>query len=253
MSLEISQLSACLGDAQVLSNVTLDVAENGLTGLIGPNGAGKSTLFAVVSGLLKPTSGRVRLGDVPLDGRDAVARAHLGLVRTFQVPREFRGLSVRDNLMAAAPDQPGEHLLQLLTQRARIRSRESEIRDKADETISFLKLDAMADVLAGQLSGGQKKLLELGRVMMLRPKLVLLDEPFAGVNAVLIGEIVERIRALHARGIGFFIIEHDLGALSDLVETMHVLDHGCLLASGPPGAVLADLRVREAYLGGVPA
>jgi branched-chain amino acid transport system ATP-binding protein len=172
------------------------------------------------------------------------------MVRTFQVPREFRHLTVRENLYVAARDQPGEHLLNLLVRRTKVREREREICKQAEDILGFLKLDKVADVPSGRLSGGQKKLLELGRVLMLEPRLILLDEPFAGVNAVLIGEIVDRIKELHQKGIGFLIIEHDLEALRDLVTEMHVLDRGALIASGSPNAVLADSRVREAYLGG---
>jgi len=177
-------------------------------------------------------------------------RARAGMVRTFQVPREFRHMTVRENLYAAAPDQPGEHLINLLIRSAKVNLREREVRQQGEEVLDFLKLRKVADVPSGQLSGGQKKLLELGRVLMLKPKMILLDEPFAGVNAVLIAEIVDRIRELHAGGVGFLIIEHDLEAISDLVDEMHVLNRGMLLASGAPQAVLDDARVREAYLGG---
>jgi branched-chain amino acid transport system ATP-binding protein len=250
MTLEIRDISASLGGARILKQVAFNVPQHALTGLIGPNGAGKSTLFSVISGFLAPTSGDIRLNGRSLEGCGAAERARAGMVRTFQVPREFRHMTVRENLYAAAPDQPGEHLFNLVIRGASVRKREREIRSQAEEVLAFLRLGGVAGVPSGQLSGGQKKLLELGRILMLQPRLILLDEPFAGVNAVLIGELVERIRELHRRGIGFLIIEHDLGALSELVEQMHVLDQGRLLASGAPHAVLADARVREAYLGG---
>ncbi len=250
-ALSLRGVSASLGDTQILKDISLDVPQAGITGLIGPNGAGKSTLFGAISGFVAQTNGHIYLGGQALDGHDAAERARMGMVRTFQVPREFRHMTVRENLLVAAPAQPGERLFNLLARRSQVRAREVEVRQLADAVIAFLKLGAVADVPSGQLSGGQKKLLELGRVMMIEPRLILLDEPFAGVNAVLIEEIVGRIRELHARGIGFFIIEHDLEALSDLVDEIHVLDHGSLLASGAPRAVLSDPRVREAYLGGV--
>jgi branched-chain amino acid transport system ATP-binding protein len=250
MSLDISNVSASLGGVGVLKGITLRVPEDQVTGLIGPNGAGKSTLFAVISGFLTPTEGQIKLSGRSLEGLGPADRARLGMVRTFQVPREFRHMTVRENLCVAAPDQPGEHLINLLARRAAVQARESEVRDDAEAVLEFLRLGPVADTLAGQLSGGQRKLLELGRVMMLRPRLVLLDEPFAGVNAVLIAEITDRIRDLHRRGVGFLIIEHDLEALSDLVGEMHVLDRGSFLASGRPHAVLADPLVRDAYLGG---
>jgi branched-chain amino acid transport system ATP-binding protein len=182
-----------------------------------------------------------------------VDRARAGMVRTFQVPREFRHLTVRENLWAAAPEQPGERLINLLIRRTRVFERERDIRSQAEGVLDFLRLGKVADVPAGRLSGGQKKLLELGRVLMLEPKIVLLDEPFAGVNAVLIAELIDRIKELHKNGIGFLIIEHDLEALRGLVTEMHVLDRGSLIASGSPETVLSDARVTEAYLGGSPS
>jgi branched-chain amino acid transport system ATP-binding protein len=250
MTLDISHISASLGGVEILRDIAFSVPTDGITGLIGPNGAGKSTLFSVISGFLAQSSGHVRLGGRSLDRSGAAERARAGMVRTFQVPREFRHMTVRENLYAAAPDQPGEHLVNLLLRRGKVHSRERAVRAQAEGVLDFLELSKVADVPSGQLSGGQKKLLELGRVMMLEPKLILLDEPFAGVNAVLIGEIMARIRELHRGGTGFLIIEHDLEALSGLVEEMHVLNDGTLLASGPPQTVLTDAKVREAYLGG---
>jgi branched-chain amino acid transport system ATP-binding protein len=250
MTLDMRNIGLTLGGLEILKDIELSVPEQGLTGLIGPNGAGKSTLFSVISGFFAPTSGHIEFGGRRLDSSGPIARARAGMVRTFQVPREFRHLTVRENLHVAAPDQPGEHLANLLLRRGRVVAREDSIRAQADEVIDFLRLRPVADVPAGRLSGGQKKLLELGRVMMLKPRMILLDEPFAGVNAVLVVEIVDRIRELHARGLGFLIIEHDLDALSDLVDTIHVLDHGAVLASGPVDAVLNDPAVRDAYLGG---
>jgi len=250
MTLEIGHISASLGGVEILKDIAFSVPEDGITGLIGPNGAGKSTLFSVISGFLRQSSGQIRLGGRTLDGAGAAERARAGMVRTFQVPREFRHMTVRENLYAAAPDQPGEHLINLFLRRARVLAREREVREQAEAVLDFLKLGGVADLPSGQLSGGQKKLLELGRVMMLGPRIILLDEPFAGVNALLIADIMDRVRELHRRGIGFLIIEHDLEALSDLVDDMHVLDQGSLLASGPPQMVLTDPRVRDAYLGG---
>ena len=173
------------------------------------------------------------------------------MVRTFQVPREFRHLTVRENLMAAAPNQTGESLLGLFFRPGRVREEEGAIAARVNQTIRFLKLGAVADQPSGKLSGGQKKLLELGRALMVEPRLILLDEPFAGVNPVLIGEIMERITELNTRGIGFIIIEHDLEALTRLVPQLAVMDRGKVLAQGAPQAVLDDPLVREAYLGGV--
>lgn len=250
MTLAIQGLSHRFGGFRALDGVSLAVPGGSLVGLIGPNGAGKSTLFSAVTGFLKPSSGTVTLDGVPLDGLSPMARARRGMVRTFQVPREYAHLTVRENLMAAAPGQTGEGLVGLFLRPGAVRREEEALRARADETIAFLRMARVADAPAGSLSGGQRKLLELGRALMLEPRLLLLDEPFAGVNPVLIQELSDRVRELNARGIGFLVIEHDLNALTRLVETLFVMDQGRMIASGSPDAVMANPAVREAYLGG---
>ncbi len=250
MRLELRDISVRFGGFRAVDGVSLAIEPGTLTGIIGPNGAGKSTLFSMVTGFLQHGEGTVLLGDAELSRDAPFDRARRGMVRTFQVPREFAHLTVRENLMAAAPGQSGENLIDLFFRPGKVRAEEEAIRRKAEETIDFLKLRAVADASAGRLSGGQKKLLELGRVLMTKPKLILLDEPFAGVNPVLIEELSGHIRALNRRGIGFVIIEHDLSALSRLVSVLHVMDQGRLMASGTPAEVLARKDVREAYLGG---
>lgn len=250
MRLELRDISVRFGGFRAVDGVSLAIEPGTLTGIIGPNGAGKSTLFSMVTGFLQNGEGTVLLGDAELSRDAPFDRARRGMVRTFQVPREFAHLTVRENLMAAAPGQSGENLIDLFFRPGKVRAEEEAIRREAEETIDFLKLRAVADSSAGRLSGGQKKLLELGRVLMTKPKLILLDEPFAGVNPVLIEELSGHIRALNRRGIGFVIIEHDLSALSRLVSVLHVMDQGRLMASGTPAEVLARKDVREAYLGG---
>ncbi len=244
-------MSKRFGGYLAIDEVSVEVPAGALYGLIGPNGAGKSTLFAVISGFEKPDHGTLRFADTELSRLPVPARVRLGLGRTFQVPREFPHLTVRQNLMVAAPDQPGEALLPLFLRPAVWRRAEADAMRRADELLTFLRLEAVADLPAGRLSGGQKKLLELGRVLMLKPKLVLLDEPFAGVNPTMVEEISTRIRELHRRGIGFFVIEHNLQALRDLAERIYVMDRGRIIAFGPGREVLADPAVREAYMGGV--
>jgi branched-chain amino acid transport system ATP-binding protein len=234
-----------------LDHVSIEMAERDLVGLIGPNGAGKSTLFAVVSGFEPASAGRVVFYDEDITHLLPPARARRGLVRTFQVPREFTHLSVRDNLAVAASRQVGERLVNVFLRAGEIRRQEKEVAQKAGEVIDFLKLADVAGRSAGTLSGGQKKLLELGRVLMLSPKLILLDEPFAGVNPVLVGEISERIRELNEQGVGFLIVEHNLQALRGLVRRMYAMDRGRIIAEGPPEDVLRDAAVRDAYMGGV--
>lgn len=253
MSLSVRGVTKSFGGFRALEDVSFEVKAGGLLGIIGPNGAGKSTLFSVVSGFIAADAGSVALGGHSLDRLGPAARARAGMIRTFQVPREFHHLTVRENLMAAAPDQTGEGLLGLFLCPRRVRDEEASLRAEADATIDFLRLHRVAETPAGRLSGGQKKLLELGRALMAKPRLILLDEPFAGVNPVLIEEIMERIRALNARGIGFLVIEHDLPALSRLVPRLLVMDRGRVLAAGAPAEVLRDPAVREAYLGGAAA
>ncbi len=252
MTLALSSLAKSFGGFRAVDGVSLSMPAGGLVGIIGPNGAGKSTLFSLISGFLPPDAGAVSLNGEDITRLAAHERARRGMVRTFQVPREFAHLTVRENLMAAAPGQSGETLLGLFLRPAAVREEEAAIAARVAETIAFLRLDPVADTPSGKLSGGQKKLLELGRALMTKPSLILLDEPFAGVNPVLVAALSDHIRALNARGIGFLTIEHDLPALTRLVTTLHVMDRGRLLASGLPSEVLASAAVREAYLGGGP-
>jgi branched-chain amino acid transport system ATP-binding protein len=245
-------VSKRFGGFTVLDDVSFSVPRAGLTGIVGTNGAGKSTLFAVVSGQLGADVGRVEFDGDEITALPTFARAQRGLGRTFQVPREFAHLTVRDNLLAAAPREYGETLRSVFVGWGRVAREEAMLCDRADHWLGFLNLARVSDVMAGTLSGGQKKLLELGRVLMRAPKCILLDEPFAGVNPVLVGEISARIRELNAKqGIAFVIIEHHLEALKALVQHLHVMDQGRIIAHGDPAVVLADPRVHEAYMGGV--
>ena len=250
MSLSVRGLRKSFSGLCVVDDVSFEADPVGITGLIGPNGAGKSTLFSVITGFLQADAGTIGFYGTAIQGLPAQARARLGLARTFQVPRPFADLSVRENLMAAAPGQPGERVLGLLLRPGAVRCREDEVRAQADTLLTFLGLSHVAGDRAGALSGGQQKLLELGRALMTDPRYVLLDEPYAGVNPVLIEEISSRIRTLAQRGTGFLIVEHNLPALSRLAGRLLVMDRGRLIASGPPEAVLADPAVQDAYIGG---
>lgn len=251
MTLAVQGLRKSFSGLCVVDDVSFEAEAEGITGLIGPNGAGKSTLFALVTGFLAADAGRMQFGGVAIQGMTPQARARLGLARTFQVPRPFADLSVRENLMTAAPGQPGEHVTSLLLRPSAVRRREDAVRAQADGLLGFLGLSHVADSRAAALSGGQQKLLELGRALMTEPRYVLLDEPYAGVNPLLIEEISARIRILADRGTGFLIVEHNLPALSRLADRMLVMDRGRLIASGTPAAVLADPVVQEAYIGGL--
>jgi branched-chain amino acid transport system ATP-binding protein len=251
--LEVLNTHKKFGEFKVLEDVSLAVDAGSLCGLIGPNGAGKSTLFAVVSGIESATAGTIRLDGTNISRLSTVERARSGMARTFQVPREFRNLTVRENLSVAALRQSGDSLLNVFFRPGRVAAQEDAIRVEVDRVVAFLGLDRVRDEAAGRLSGGQKKLLEFGRAMMLRPRLILLDEPFAGVNPVMIEQLSTHIRTLQEQGVSFLIVEHNIPALSSLVETMYVMDRGRIIANGHPHAVLSDERVRTSYLGSMTA
>lgn len=234
-----------------LDNVSIELPEKSLVGLIGTNGAGKSTLFSAITGYVPLASGSVTFRGEDLTRLPVHRRVQRGLARTFQVPREFSELSVMHNMMAAAPGQAGEQLLSLVFSRRKVARQEEEIAERARTLLKFLNLEKVTDERAGRLSGGQKKLLELGRLLMLNPLAILLDEPFAGVNPVLIEELSQRIIELNQRGMAILIIEHNLDELSRLVPRMYAMDRGQVIAQGTPDAVLASPLVREAYMGGV--
>ena len=247
--LDIKNLRRAFYGLEVLRGVDMAVRPGGITGLIGPNGAGKTTLFNVVSGLVPPDAGSIRFDGREIAGKapDVVSRA--GLVRTFQVARGFPKLSVFQHLMLYGRDQPGESLWQALIGTRAAREREVTLAERAWETARFLRLDRLIDNPATALSGGQKKLLEIGRALMAEPKLVLLDEPTAGVNPTLQNEIGERLLELPKRGISVLLIEHDMSFIAQLCDPVIVMAEGQVLTEGSFDAVRADHRVREAYLG----
>lgn len=249
--LSITDITARFGGFRALDSVSLEVGDGELVGLIGTNGAGKSTLFSVATGYIPAGSGSVVFRGEDITQLAVHQRVRRGLARTFQVPREFSEMTVFDNLMVAARDQKGEKLANLLFARGAIRQEEERLAARVREVMAFLNLARVEDVLAGKLSGGQKKLLEIGRLLMLEPSCIMLDEPFAGVNPVLIEQICERILELNRRGIAVLIIEHNLTELARLVPRLYAMDRGRVIASGTPDAVLADPGVREAYMGGV--
>ena len=246
----VEDLHMRFGGIRAVDGATLAIETGAITGLIGPNGAGKTTLFNVIAGVHKPTGGRVYLDGEDITGLPPHRLFAKGVLRTFQVAQEFSTLTVRDNLMTVPGGQSGERLLDVWLRPRRIRSEEAAIRDKADEVIDFLKLGSVADERAGNLSGGQKKLLELGRTMMAEPRVVLLDEVGAGVNRTLLKEIAGAILRLNLhRGYTFCIIEHDMELISLLCDPVIVMAEGKVLMQGSAPVVQADERVVEAYLG----
>jgi branched-chain amino acid transport system ATP-binding protein len=238
------------GGLVAVDGATFDVAEGSITGLIGPNGAGKSTLFDCITGVHTPEEGEIRLKGDPIQGLAPNEIATRGVGRTFQTPKTFRGMSVRENLAFAARQQSGEHAVSALFRPGTVRRQEAALRETVDATLAFLELDHLAGEYASGLSGGQRKLLELGRVLMMDPEIILLDEPIAGVNPALTDELLDRLDDLNDRGRTILFIEHDMEVVMEHCETVVVLHDGRTLAVGPPDIVREDERVVEAYLGG---
>ncbi|MEK9855988.1 MAG: ABC transporter ATP-binding protein [Rhodobiaceae bacterium] len=246
----VENLSKHFGGIKAVDNVSLSIAPGSITGLIGPNGAGKTTLFNVIAGLHAPTSGRVLLDDQDITGLPPHELFARGMLRTFQIAHEFSTLTVRENLMLVPGGQSGERLMDAWLRPARVRAEEIELRRKADEVIEFLQISQVADELAGNLSGGQKKLLELGRTMMVDAKIVFLDEVGAGVNRTLLRTIGDAIQRLNReRGYTFCMIEHDMDFISRLCDPVIVMAEGAVLATGTAAEVRANEEVIEAYLG----
>ncbi|MGB1933159.1 MAG: ABC transporter ATP-binding protein [Candidatus Puniceispirillaceae bacterium] len=246
----VSHLHKSFGGIHAVNDASLEIATGSITGLIGPNGAGKTTLFNIIAGLYKPDSGTVNLDGVDITGLAPHKLFHRGLLRTFQIAHEFSTLTVRDNLKMVAANQSGERLLEAWFRAGKVRAEEERLADKAQEVIKFLQLDAVADELAGRLSGGQKKLLELGRTMMVDAKIVFLDEVGAGVNRTLLGHIGDAILRLNEeKNYTFCMIEHDMEFISRLCDPVIVMAEGSVLATGSAAEIRKNEEVIEAYLG----
>ncbi len=246
----VEDLHKHFGGIHAVEGASLTIETGSITGLIGPNGAGKTTLFNVIAGLYKPTSGRVLLDGDDITGLTPHELFGRGLLRTFQIAHEFSTLTVRENLMMVPPRQSGENLVKAWTQPGTVKKEEEEIRAKADGVIEFLEISHVADELAGNLSGGQKKLLELGRTMMVDAKIVFLDEVGAGVNRTLLGTIGDAILRLNKeRGYTFCMIEHDMEFISRLCDPVICMAEGAVLAQGTAEEVKNNEEVIEAYLG----
>ena len=247
--LEVRDIVKHYDGIAAVSGATLDVEKGSITGLIGPNGAGKTTLFNIVSGFQRPEQGLVSFGGARIDHHSADRVARAGLVRTFQETKALTKMTVLDNMMLAAP-HPGERLTSLVLRPRRVRQREREVEAKAREMLGVVQLEDHADQYAGTLSGGQRKLLEFGRALMVEPKMVLLDEPMAGVNPTLGLELLDLVRKLRdSRGTTFLLIEHNLEVVMGVCELIHVMNEGAVIASGPPAAVCSNPQVIDAYLG----
>ena len=248
--LSVEELKKSFGGLQAVDGATFTVSEGTITGLIGPNGAGKTTMFNLLTGVLGPDSGTVRFRDKAIEGRRPEGIVAEGIGRTFQTPRIFRGMTVRENLAFAAQAQSGESAFNAVFRGARVSREETQLREEVDEILSFLDLEDLAEDYARGLSGGQRKLLELGRVLMLDPDLILLDEPVAGVNPVLAEDLLDRLHALNEEGRTLLLIEHDMEIVMNNCDRIVVLHNGQVLATGPPEEIRNNEAVLEAYLGG---
>jgi ABC-type branched-subunit amino acid transport system ATPase component len=251
--LQARDVHRSFGELRAVDGVTLAVEEGTITGLIGPNGAGKSTLFDLIAGARRPDSGSILFAGARIDGMspDRIFRA--GVARTFQIPRPFPEMTVLENVMLAPCAQAGERFWNNWIRPGAVAAEERTARERALEVLTFCGIVDKANDIAGQLSGGQQKLLELARVLMIEPRLILLDEPAAGVNPTLLETLIEKIVALNARGITFLIIEHNMDMVMQICSPIVVMAQGRVLFEGDAAGVRQDKRVVDAYLGDVAA
>lgn len=248
--LGIKNLYKSFGGLRAINNVSLEIEKTSITALIGPNGAGKTTLFNIINGSIKPDSGTVKLNEIDITGYEPHQLFNLGILRTFQIAHEFSSLTVKDNLMMVPPNQTGESILQTWLSPKKIKSEEKHIAKKANDVMDFLQLKHLSNEYAGNLSGGQKKLLELGRTMMVDPKIVLLDEVGAGVNRTLLNTIGDAILRLNKEfDYTFCMIEHDIEFISRLCDPVIVMAEGSILMTDEISKVKEDDKVIEVYLG----
>ncbi len=248
--LQVNGLSKYFGGLAAVSNCTLSIKKGSITGIIGPNGSGKTTLFNLIAGNLKPNQGKVLFNNDDITGVPAYELFSKGILRTFQIAHEFTNLTVLENLMMVPGNQTGEKLMNVLMSSKIIKSEEEEIKNKALEVAEFLNLKHLSNELAGNLSGGQKKLLELGRTMMVDANLVLLDEVGAGVNRTLLKDLGTAILRLNKeRGYTFCMIEHDMDFISRMCDPVIVMSEGSVLFEGTSDEVKKNEKVIDSYLG----
>ena len=250
--LRLQGVHKAYGSLRAVDGVDFDVQTGSLTALIGPNGAGKTTTFDLIAGLQSCDSGDIIFDGQSLRGLPSFKVFHQGLARTFQVPRPFAQMTVLENLLIAPINQLGENFQANWWAFSRVRAQERALHERARNVLELCALADKAALLAGQLSGGQQKLLELARVLMVDPKMILLDEPAAGVNPTLLDTLMDRVQLLNARGITFLLIEHNMDLVMRVCSHVIVMAQGRLLAQGTPQQIQEDPRVLDAYLGGAP-
>ncbi|WP_324662170.1 ABC transporter ATP-binding protein [Haloarcula sediminis] len=250
--LEVDGLRKDFGGVTAVDGASFGVAPGSLTGLIGPNGAGKSTTFNCITGIHEPTGGTVRFDGQDVTGLAPYTLARQGLVRTFQIARELSEMTVLENVMLASPGQRGESAVRAVLPglRERVQEAERAVVEDAWETLDFFEIEHLAHENAGSLSGGQRKLLEMARVLSTEPDMVLLDEPLAGVNPTLEEKLLDRIDRLRRDGLTFLLVEHDMDVIMEHCEHIIVMHQGQVLAEGDADTIQSDDRVLEAYLGG---
>jgi len=252
--IDVQDVSKRFGNVLAVDHCSLSVEKGSITGLIGPNGAGKTTLFNMVAGAFAPSSGRILLDGEDVTGLKAHELFGRGLLRTFQIAQDFSNMTAIENLMMVPADQSGESLFSACFRRGAVMAREAEVRRRAEEVIDVIRLDHVKNERAGNLSGGQKKLLELGRVMMAKPRVVLLDEIAAGVNRTLLNDLAAVVQRLNREdGLTFFVIEHDMDLIARLCDPVIVMAAGSVMMQGPMSQIRNDPEVIEAYFGGSPA
>jgi len=249
--LEANNLRKTFGGIVAVNDVSFEVDRTEIVGVIGPNGAGKSTMFKLLAGFHKPDEGTVVFDGEDVTELEPNERTQRGLVRTFQIAQELSGMRVIDNMLLAAQNHPGEKVLAAAANSSSVRDFEGDARDRAEELLKFLELWDLRDEYAGNLSGGQRKLLELGRALMADPDLLLLDEPMAGVNPDLTDRLLQRIMDLRdERDMTFLVVEHDIEAIMRISDTVVGMHDGTVLSKGTPEEVQSDEQMLEAYLGG---
>ncbi len=246
--LQTEDVSKHFGGIKALQDVSMQAESGKITGLIGPNGSGKTTLFNIITGFLSPDQGRIRFFETEIGNLPHYKIARLGLYRTFQLSLNPQRMTVMENMLLCPQDQAGESMLRTIFSPGRVKEQEKDHLRRAKEILELVNLQDMADTYAGSLSGGQKKLLCLAQALMVNPRLILLDEPVAGVNPRLIDDILTTIRELRSKGQNFLIVEHNMKVIRQICDEVYVLDAGKIIAQGPPEETLQQEEVLKAYL-----